>query len=67
MAKTSEHKLKQGDFVKVETPDDEHLGEYHGRDDDFLIMKGEAEFVYIPRTDVITIRKPFVTIENPTA
>ena len=60
------HKLKQGDFVTVETCDDEHMGEYHGRDDDFTCLKGDGEFIYIPNSDVIVIRKPFVTVENPT-
>lgn len=59
-------KLKKGDYVKVETADEDLHGEYHGADENFITLKGEAEFIYIPKDAVITIRKPFVTIENPT-
>ena len=43
------------------------MGEYFGRDEHLTCLKGDGEFIYIPNSDVIVIRKPFVTVENPTA
>lgn len=57
-----ESKLKSGDYIKVVTPDEEHLGEYQGRDDHYLCLKGEGEFIFVPNGDVVIIRKPFVTV-----
>ena len=57
-------KLKQGDFVKVETDDGTHLGEYQGRDKHLVCLKGDAEFIYLPAIEVAVIRKPFVTVEE---
>lgn len=61
-------KLRKGDFVNVETCQEEnYLGEYRYQDENFLCLKGDGEYIYIPANDVLIIRKPFVTVENPTA